>query len=172
MPFIGGNIVLNKIEEKEDYLILFTNKNEPIYIDIEDYDKVKNTTWYKNKDGYIVGVINGKQIKIHRLIMGFPDDLYVDHKHGESSRFDNRKSNLRIASPRENAINRPVRADNNSGCTGVSFDKDKHKWRAEIWLPERKHLGYFVNLEDAIQARKEAEKEYFGEWSYDNSQKE
>ena len=79
MPFIGGDIVLNKIEEKEDYLILFTNKNEPIYIDIEDYDKVKNTTWYKNKDGYIVGVINGKQIKIHRLIMGFPDDLYEDH---------------------------------------------------------------------------------------------
>ena len=32
------------------------------------------------------------------------------------------------------------------------------------------HLGYFVNFEDAVQARKEAEEKYFGEFSYEKSQ--
>ena len=32
------------------------------------------------------------------------------------------------------------------------------------------NLGAFDNKDDAIKARKEAEKKYFGEWSYDNSQ--
>lgn len=32
--------------------------------------------------------------------------------------------------------------------------------------------GYFKNKEDAIKARKEAEEKYFGEYSYDNSQKQ
>lgn len=29
----------------------------------------------------------------------------------------------------------------------------------------------YENIEDAIKVRKEAEEKYFGEWSYDNSQK-
>ena len=29
----------------------------------------------------------------------------------------------------------------------------------------------FVNFEDAVKARKEAEEKYFGEYSFDNSQK-
>jgi hypothetical protein len=31
------------------------------------------------------------------------------------------------------------------------------------------YLGSYENIEDAIAARKEAEKKYFGEWSYDKS---
>ena len=32
-------------------------------------------------------------------------------------------------------------------------------------------LGSFKNFEDAVKARKEAEDKYYGEFSYDNSQK-
>ena len=33
-------------------------------------------------------------------------------------------------------------------------------------------LGYYQNYNDALQARKNAEEKYFGEWSYDNSRKQ
>lgn len=33
------------------------------------------------------------------------------------------------------------------------------------------YLGRFENFDDAVNARKEAENKYFGEYSYDNSQK-
>ena len=32
------------------------------------------------------------------------------------------------------------------------------------------HLGYFIEFDDAVKARKEAEKKYFKEYSYDYSQ--
>ena len=31
---------------------------------------------------------------------------------------------------------------------------------------KNKHLGYFADIQDAIKARKEAEKKYFGEFAY------
>jgi hypothetical protein len=43
---------------------------------------------------------------------------------------------------------------------------------AEIKMNNRKKfLGRFVNLDDAIKARKEAEEKYFGEYAYDYLQK-
>lgn len=65
-----------------------------------------------------------------------------------------------------------MQSNNSSGCVGVSFDNSKQKWRAEIWLKgKRIHLGWFKNYDDAVRKRQEAEEEYFGEWSYKNSQK-
>ena len=36
----------------------------------------------------------------------------------------------------------------------------------------RKHLGTFNRFEDAVKARKRAEQKYFGEYSYNNIDKE
>lgn len=156
-----------------DYYTLYTNKGEPFYVDADDYDKVKNITWCKGTGGYIIGKLKGKNVSIHRLIMDFPKGFDVDHKHGEKSRHDNRKSNLRIATESQNCINKNIQSNNTSGCTGVSFDKGKQRWRAEIWFQgKRIHLGWFKDFEDAVAVRKQAEEEYFGEWSYGNSQKE
>jgi len=52
--------------------------------------------------------------------------------------------------------------NNTSGTTGVKWDKNRKKWYAQIdFQGKRTHLGSFVNKEDAIQARKEAEEEYY-----------
>ena len=37
---------------------------------------------------------------------------------------------------------------------------------------KKKHLGRFVNLQDAINARTVAEEKYFGKFSYNNSIKQ
>ena len=42
----------------------------------------------------------------------------------------------------------------------------------EIWENKnRRYLGSFSDLDEAIKTRKEAEEKYYKEWSYDNSTK-
>lgn len=54
------------------------------------------------------------------------------------------------------------RSNNKSGVRGVSWNKTKGKWLAELVLRgEQKLYKLFINKQDAINARKEAEKKYF-----------
>ena len=39
----------NKYDLSGDYGVGYTYKNEPFYFDLEDYNKIKEYTWYKNK---------------------------------------------------------------------------------------------------------------------------
>ena len=49
-----------------------------------------------------------------------------------------------------------------SGVKGVGWDKKRGKWRAYIMLQKKYyHLGYFADIEKAIEARKEAEEKLF-----------
>ena len=53
-------------------------------------------------------------------------------------------------------------SNNTSGIKGVYYIKDRRKWRASIGFRGKTiYLGQFENKEDAIKARKEAEKIYF-----------
>ena len=157
----------NPIEYCEDYMIMYTLKGEPFYIDTEDYDKVKDTCWHKNSHGYIV---DRNSNGIHRVIMNCPDGLDVDHIHGTPSICDNRKSNLRIVNASQNNMNKEKQRNNTSGCVGVTWHKKAQKWQAYIKIDNKtKYLGLYAELDDAIKIRKEAEKKYFGEWSYDKS---
>lgn len=162
-----------------EYGIGYTSKNEPFYFDLEDYDKIKDYCWYINKnDGYLYANYNceNKQttIKMHRVVMSLNDsqnDIEVDHIHGNKTRNDNRKSNLRLANKNQNRMNVGLFSNNTSGVTGVTFDKTKNKWVSRIGYYNKSiRLGAFDSKEDAINARKNAEEKYFGEWSYDNSQ--
>ena len=83
-----------------------TNTNSIFLIDIEDYDKIKDLCWYESKQGYIHHKDKGQQImQLHRLITGCPRDKVVDHIN--HNKRDNRKSNLRICTQKENCNNRP-----------------------------------------------------------------
>jgi hypothetical protein len=53
-------------------------------------------------------------------------------------------------------------SNNTSGVKGVSYDKNRGLWAAEIKIRGKKHfLGRFAKLEDAAAARKLAEEKYF-----------
>lgn len=161
-----------------EYGVGYTSKNEPFYFDLEDYDKIKDYCWYKNSQGYIrtnIPSINGQDaLFIHDIIMDIKKEslLMADHIHGKESRHDNRKSNLRIVTSSQNNMNVPLREDNTSGYTGVHFSKDDGLWCARIQIENKRiYLGKFSTKEEAVRIRKEAEEKYFGEYSYDNSQK-
>lgn len=166
----------NKYEFKDDYVIGYTNKREPFYFDIEDYDLVKQYCWHTNRTGYIHTNMPRSErnftkrfgMFLHRLIMDCPDDMVIDHINHNPA--DNRKSNLRIVTPLQNGFNKTVLCNSTSGVTGVSWSKQLNKWRAYIMLHNKQiNLGCYKNFEDAVAARKKAEEEIFGEYSYDNS---
>lgn len=164
----------NEYNLSNEYGIGYTsNTNEPFYFDLEDYDKIENYCWYINGNRYIVSgpFKNSKTVWLHRLVTDCPDELEVDHIHGELTRHDNRKENLRICTHAENKRNVNIQSNNTSGVTGVGFDKANNKWLAHITINQKQiFLGRFVNFEDAVAARKEAEDKYFREFSYANSQ--
>ena len=141
-------------------------------LECEAYDKIKDYCWYESNSGYMESTektASGyKCIRMNRIVMGNPENKVVDHiKH---NKLDNRKSYLRSIDECKNVINKVPYKNNTSGYTGISFDNKTHKWRSAIKFENKSiHLGLFSNIEDAINARKEAEEKYFGEYSYDNS---
>jgi len=111
--------------------------------------------------GYFVGAINRTPYMAHRIayamVVGDPGDFEIDHINGDRS--DNRISNLRAVNSADNKRNSCTPKHNKSGYVGVSFRKCKQKWRASITINNRsKHLGYFDCIEQALVARKNAEK--------------
>lgn len=113
-------------------------------------------------EGYKTGKIFGKQLKASRVIFcmlygRFPNK--VDHINGDRS--DNRQVNLREVTSLENQQNRKLNTNNRSGCPGVSWKKANQKWIAQIRNDGKYvYLGMFDELQDAIDARKAAEKRY------------
>ena len=159
----------NTYDLSGEYGIGYTNKGEEFYFDLEDYDKIKDYCWYYSKNGYVISNKNDNTIYLHRLILNLNITPFNgDHKIGRKK--DNRKKYLRECTQSQNSMNKEIQSNNTSGVVGVNYFKPNNKWRAYITLNGKQiHLGYFNNKEDAIEVRKQAEEEYFGEFSFDNS---
>ncbi len=150
-----------------------TLNGEKFVIDGEDFEKVKNYCWRKDRNGYIVANSrNGKNkiVRLHRIIMNAKNEEIVDHINWDKS--DNRKSNLRMANKTQNNINIKRKKNNTSGYTGVSVLKNGN-YRADISLNGAKYyLGTFDNLNDAINIRHRAELVLHGKWSGEINRKD
>ena len=151
-----------------------SNTNEPFYFDLEDYDKIKNYCWYINKkDKYIetYDTKSDKLIRMHRLILDITNrEIEVDHI--QHVNYDNRKSQIRIATSSQNKMNTKTRKNKISGVKGVYWRKEGERWYATITKEGKTiYLGSSKDIQIAIKLRKDAEIKYFGEYSYDNSMK-
>ena len=126
-------------------------------------DLVAGNTW-PNGRGYTQINIKGKIYPAHRIAMllsyGFyGDGLEVDHVN--HVRNDNRLSNLRFVTRTSNQRNRSKNSNNTTGVMGVYYHKASRKYMAGIRSDGTQiHLGYFATLEEAAEARKEAEIKY------------
>lgn len=158
----------NYYEDNGDYYILYTsNTHRPFYVDYCDFDRVYEHYWFERSDGYICTNLSDRSsVLLHRFIMNPDRDLQVDHKYGSDTRHDNRRYNLRIATPGENSRNKKMLDSNTSGVTGVYINNKTGKYVAQIVVDGyTMPLGSFSNMDDAINARKKAEDKYFGEFS-------
>lgn len=134
-------------------------------IDREDLEKVNRYKWFAHKSRntfYAETKVKGDLLKMHHLILGPPFTPVVDHINRDG--LDNRKLNLRKTDFHGNAENKGVYKNNKSGVPGVYFSKNRRgnkKWCAQITRQgKQKLIGAFETFDEAVTARKEAERVY------------
>lgn len=118
---------------------------------------------HRSSNGYVQVNFNGRKRNAHIIawwiFYGEKPEGIIDHIDGDG--LNNRIDNLRIVSKSGNAKNSRRSISNTSGVTGVSRSKNGNGWRAYITSNGlTKRLGVYANFDDAVKARKEAEKEY------------
>ena len=140
------------------------------YEDDKMYRKFK-TKWIccndnkSEKLGYIRIRINKKLYLLHRVIYKYfnPDwDITDTSNNNLIDHFDidptnNKIENLRLATRSQNNRNIKKKENCSSKYRGVFCNKSTSKWRASIRINSKaKHLGYFINEEEAYLAYKKA----------------
>ena len=146
-------------------------------VDPYDYDYLRRFKWRLNRSNrtfYAFRTVSRgplfrpQVIWMHHEILPPPDGLLVDHRNHNG--LNNRRENLRLATPAENIQNaRKTRLKTTSRYKGVDFVKATGKWRARICVNgHRIFLGSFDSELDAALAYDAAAKKYFGEYACTN----
>ena len=113
--------------------------------------------------GYRVIHIDNARYVAHRLVWLYVYGVWPtnDLDHINQNKSDNRLSNLREATRKQNMQNVSIHKHNSSGFKGVSWMASRNKWRAYIFISyTQRHLGTFNTLDEAVQARALAEKQF------------
>ena len=148
--------------------IIYTRKGEEIFVDDEDYEWLNQYNWYSSQ-GYATRAtsrkdsVKRKYILMHREITNAPKGMVIDHK--DHKTMNNQKENLRICTHKENAMNKKIAKSNNSGYPGVYWSESQGRWIVRIGLDRGTiRIGTYMDWEDAVRARQDAEIKYFGEF--------
>lgn len=163
----------NKWRFEGDIAVGLTNNNMEFCIDLKDYEKCKDICWFENYDNhtnsyYIYGTQNKQRFSIHQFILGKREGFVIDHIDHDTT--NNRRSNLRVVTLSNNAMNQRIKSNNTSGVKGVRWHKATQKWQSGIGIKGKQiYLGVYETFDEAVKVRKEAEKKYFGEYSFENS---
>ncbi len=139
-------------------------------IDTADTHFVAGWNWRALVDGNTVYAVRKdcsgpkqRSVKMHRIIMGNPEGLEIDHKDGDG--LNNRRNNLREATRSQNNHNQRRSKNNTSGFKGVTWHKAGGKWQAQIMMDGRKRfLGLHATPEAAHTAYCKASAELHGEY--------
>lgn len=150
---------------------IILTRGEKSTVDYKEYKNISSFKWCCTLHGgkkYATRNSKGNRtIYLHRQIMDFPVGLVVDHINGDT--LDNRRTNLRICTQKENIRNSKMFNTNTSGYRGVTFRKDRGKWASQIMIND-KHisLGMYLDKKKAAKAYNTKSKELFGEFSFQN----
>lgn len=124
-------------------------------VDDADYDRVSAHKWSATKTkNTVYGIRKARTSEgrttselLHRFILGMSDpEIHVDHEDHDG--LNCQRQNLRKCVRGENDGNRR-KTRGSSHYKGVSWSKNKGRWRACIRIERTIHLGYF---EDEVQA--------------------
>jgi hypothetical protein len=138
----------------------------------EDFDRVNQFKWcFSHGYGYRKADHGTKTQYMHRFILGAQKDDEVDHKN--QNKLDNRRENLRFCSRSENSANKGKQKNSTTGYMGVSWNKNRQKYKAYIVCEGTQHeLGFYDDKHEAAEAYNKKALLIYGEFAYLNRIKE
>jgi hypothetical protein len=167
---INGNVVIIYCTNRK-------GKYFEILIDLDDFDRISQYTWYAHKQirnkcyyagtteylGYVNGKVKYKQFEMQSIILDAPEGFIVHHR--DHNTLDNRKKNLDIILDNDNKRHRNGKNSNNtSGYRNVSWSKQRQKWIVQLQVNgKNKVLGAFDDIDKAGAFAAEMRKKYYGE---------
>lgn len=138
-------------------------------VDDEDYMRFKDFTWRLDGRGYVVrsesiGGGRTRNIYLAREIMGFPKGMEVDHF--SRDKLDNRRSNLRVCTRSQNAINHPPKPGYR--FKGVCWHAQNQRWMARVMCRGSVRTKMCRTEEEAARAYDVMARELHGEFAFLN----
>jgi len=118
--------------------------------------------------GYIWIKVGGRHYPAHRLAWFYVHGRWPTHEidHINAVRDDNRITNLREATRRQNHQNRRIGPSNKSGIKGVSWEKSRGMWRAAVRRPDGSIFHKrFRNKEAAAAFYRDQATRFYGEFA-------
>lgn len=152
------------------------NPNDGSFVYNDNYNSVA-------RKGKLAGSVNSNgYLQIGTRVKGIRKNLYghrvawfitygnlpnlIDHINNNP--IDNRIENLRDSTNMQNQYNAGISSRNTSGFKGVYWNKGSKKWQARINVfGETVNLGFFKDIERAVNAYQTKAKELHGEF-YNN----
>lgn len=165
----------NKYEIRGDVTVIFVES--PKYghfeifistIDLKKLIKFENS-WSirRNNSGDFYAISHSKRdgnrqktILMHRFITDADKNKVVDHINHNT--LDNKRSNLRLATPSQNSQNRlGATVKSKTGIRGVTFYAPTRKWKASAQVGgKNKSIGYFDEIGEAKMAAEKYREKY------------
>ena len=146
-------------------------KSQVALIDAADYERLIQWRWCAswskdNRQFYALRKSQGRNIWMHREILGLVrgDGKEADHKNRNT--LDNRRENLRIATRSQNQCNKLTKVQSKSGYRGVRAKGSSYE--ARITVQRRAvYLGMKATPQEAYALYCDAAKRLHGEFAYD-----
>lgn len=162
--------------------IIPLTKGYVAWVDDCDYETVSRYKWHAlNPNGdtwYAVRSVwkygpdsKRKMLCMHREIMNAPEGVEVDHRvhEPEPGVIDNRRSNLRLCTRRQNMGNQRLRRNQQYSCfKGVTWDRSREKWMGRIQTPAKLLTKRFETELEAAKWYDEQAPIIFGEFALTN----
>jgi hypothetical protein len=142
-------------------------------IDDADALTVGDRKWYAEwsksaRTFYAAHKSSGKKLYMHRVLLGLTDPK-VKADHEDHNGLNNRRQNLRPCNNSNNCANFRATRGGTSVYKGVTWDKRRQRWAAQITVNyKHKGLGAFHSEHDAARAYNEAAVQHFGEFAFLN----
>lgn len=143
-------------------------------ISADDVYKVEMNSWRLDSHGYAIKSVkeNGKtkNISLHHVVYKKPSKgMVIDHIN--RNKLDNRRENLREVSYSVNSANRKINRSNDSLFRYPGIRQVKNRKTGQVYNTFEVSIKvkdkwvcreYYDNIEDAIRARQNMEKEFYG----------